>query len=151
MTGRTFAGGSFWKRFDAVKNGLAEGYVVNYEISFLPGDPRVREVAYPDNNRRYFKKGDKTLLLNYLNDPYKQVYDTIKVIDAENAVGVMHIGDFPNGLEFATFVMARNNYPFEKMSVDDHQLLFKDPHTSVPSVCQLRGGWNGNLIVVPHP
>ncbi|MFB3922934.1 MAG: GMC family oxidoreductase N-terminal domain-containing protein [Terriglobia bacterium] len=148
--GKVFAGGSFWKRFDAVNNGVAEGYVVNYELAFLPGDPRVREVVYPDNNRRYFKKGDKVLLLNYINDPYKQVYDTIKVLDAQNAIGVMHLGEFPNGLEFATFVMARNNYPFEKMSVDDHRLLFKDLHTKVPTADQLQGEWNGNLVVVPH-
>jgi hypothetical protein len=64
----------------------------------------------------------------------------------------MHLGDFPSGIEFATFVMARNNYPFEKMSVEDHQLLFADPRTKVPSGAQLLGGaWNGNLIFVEHP
>jgi hypothetical protein len=151
QAGQIFAGGSFWKRFDKVQAGVATGLVVNYEIHQLPGDPQVREVSYPDNNRRYFKQGDNVLLLHYLNDPYKQVYDTIKVIDAQNAIGVMHLGDFPNGLEFATFVMARNNYPFEKMSVEDHQLLFADPHTSVPTAAQLPGQWNGNLIFVEHP
>ena len=149
--GQIFAGGSFWKRFDKVQNGVATGEVVNYEMHELPGEPQVREVAYPDDNRRYFKKGDNVLLLHYLNDPYKQVYDTIKVIDAQNAIGVMHLGDFPNGVEFATFVMARNNYPFEKMSVEDHQLLFKDPRTRVPTAAQLTGQWTGNLIFVQHP
>ena len=151
QAGQIFAGGSFWKRFDKVQAGVATGLVVNYEIHQLPGDPQVREVACPDNNRRYFKQGDNVLLLHYLNDPYKQVYDTIKIIDGQNAIGVMHLGDFPNGLEFATFVMARNNYPFEKMSVEDHQLLFADPHTSVPSAAQLPGQWNGSLIFVEHP
>ena len=150
-SGQAFAGGSFWKRFDKVQAGVATGYVVNYEIDQLPGDPQVREIAYPDNNRRYFKQSDNVLLLHYLNDPYKQVYDTIKVIDAQNAIGVMHIGDFPNGVEFAAFVMARNNYPFEKMSVEDHQLIFADPHTKVPTAAQLTGQWNGNLIFVEHP
>jgi len=149
--GQIFAGGSFWKRFDQIQNGVATGYVVNYKIDFLPGEPQVREIAYPDNNRRYFTQGDKVLLLNYANDPYKQVYDTIKVIDDQNAIGVMHIGDFPNGVEFATFVMARNNYPFEKMSADDHRLMFMDPHTSVLNAGQLQGQWNGNLILVAHP
>lgn len=149
--GQIFAGGSFWKRFDKVQDGVASGYVVNYELHQLPGLPQVREVAYPDNNRRYFKKGDNILLLHYLNDPYKQVYDTIKVMDAQNAIGVMHLGDFPDGIEFATFVMARNNYPFEKMSVDDHQLLFRDPHTKVPTAGQLTETWTGNLIFVEHP
>jgi hypothetical protein len=149
--GQIFAGGSFWKRFDKVQNGVATGYVVNYEIHELPALPQVRELPYPDDNRRYFKKGDNVLLLNYLNDPYKQVYDTIKVIDAQNAIGVMHLGGFPNGLEFATFVMARNNYPFEKMSVEDHQLLSKDSHTHVPTAAELTGQWTGNLIFVEHP
>ncbi len=108
-------------------------------------------LTYPDDNRRYFKKGDDVLLLHYLNDPYKQVYDVIKVTDAQNAIGVMHLGDFPNGVEFATFVMARNNYPFEKMSVEDHQLLFKDPRTKVPTAAQLAGQWSGSLIFVEHP
>jgi cholesterol oxidase len=151
QNGRIFAGGSFWKRFDKVENGVATGLVVNYEIDLLPGEPQVREITYPDNNRRYFQQGEQLLLLNYLNDPYKQVYDTIKVVDDRNAIGVMHLGDFPNGLEFATFVLARNNYTFEKMSVDDHRLLFLDPHTSVPNASQLQGLWNGNLIFVVHP
>ena len=150
-TGQIFAGGSFWKRFDKVQSGVATGTVVNYELHQLPGDSEVRQIAYPDNNRRYFKQGDDVLLLHYLNDPYKQVYDTIKVIDAQNAIGVMHLGDFPSGVELATFVMARNNYPFEKMSVEDHQLLFADPHSSVPTSAQLLGQWNGNLIFVEHP
>jgi hypothetical protein len=149
--GQIFAGGSFWKRFDKVDAGVATGYVVNYEINQLPGEPQVRQIAYPDNNRRYFKQGDNVLLLNYVNDPYKQVYDTIKVIDAQNAVGVMHLGDFPNGVEFATFVMARNNYPFQNMSVEDHQLLFADSRVTVPTPAQLAGQWNGNLIFVEHP
>jgi cholesterol oxidase len=149
--GAIFAGGSFWKRFDKVEAGVATGYVVNYELDFLPGLPSVRQVAYPDDNRRYFRKGDSMLLLNYTNDPYKQVYDTFKVIDANNAIGVMHLGDFPNGIAFATFVMARNNYPFENMSVEDHNLIFSGPHTSVPAASQLEGQWKGHLIFVTHP
>ena len=35
--GKFFAGGSFWKRFSALKDGVATGYVVNYELSALPG------------------------------------------------------------------------------------------------------------------
>ncbi|MEX2262034.1 MAG: GMC family oxidoreductase [Bryobacteraceae bacterium] len=149
--GAIFAGGSFWKRFDRVEAGVATGHVVNYEISLLPGDPVVETVAYPDDNRRYFKKGDQILLLKYRNDPYKIVYDTIKVIDAENALGVMHLGEFPNGIEFSAFVMARNNYPFEKMSVEDHNLIFSDPRTSVPSAEQLQGEWDGHLVFLTRP
>src|SRR5262249_22236081 len=108
--GTIYTGGSFWKRFDAIKDGVGRGQVVNYELAFLPGDPEVREVEYPDDNRKYFRKGDRVLLLNYLNQPYRMVYDTIKVIDENNAIGVMHLGEFPNGLEFATFVLARHNY-----------------------------------------
>jgi hypothetical protein len=121
---RTFTGGSFWKRFDRLEGGIATGYVVNYEISALPGLPEVREIQYPDDRRRYFKKGDRVLHLSYINDPYRLVYDTIKVIDSENALGVMHLGTFPTGTEIATFVLARHNYPFINVAIPDHQLLW---------------------------
>jgi hypothetical protein len=116
--------------------------------------PEVREAEYPDDNRKYFRKGDKILLLNYVNQPYRMVYDTIKLIDENNAIGVMHLGEFPDGLEFATFVMARHNYPFEKMSVDDHNLLFllfSDPRTTVPEGAQLEGEWTGHVVFITRP
>ena len=147
--GRIFAGGSFWKQFGSIQNGVAKGYVVNYELKALPGLPEVRQVPYPDDRRRYFKKGDPVLLLNYTNDPYRLVYDTIKVIDAENAIGVMHLGTFPDGVEFAAFVMSRNNYPFENMSIEDHQRIFADPRNTVPALPQILGDWSGHLIVAP--
>jgi cholesterol oxidase len=149
--GRIFAGGSFWKRFDPVRDGIVKGYVVNYELTALPGLPEVRTATYPDDNRRYFRKGDPVLLLTYTNDPYRMVYDTIKVIDDQNAIGVMHLGTFPTGMEFATFVMARNNYPFENMSVEDHRLIFADQRTWAPSAAELEGQWNGHLIFVANP
>jgi hypothetical protein len=121
--GKIFAGGSFWKRFDQVENGVATGEVVNYNLDCLPGDPEVHTALYPDDRRAYFAKDQTILLLHYRNDPYRQVYDTIKIIDQNNAVGVMHIGDFPNGIEFATFVLARYNYPFELATDDDKKLI----------------------------
>ncbi|MCP5109864.1 MAG: hypothetical protein GY953_03420, partial [bacterium] len=78
-SGSLFAGGSFWKRFDKVEDGVATGHVVNYKMKFLAGDPEVREASYPDNARRYFRKGDKLLLLKYKNHPYKIIYDAMKV------------------------------------------------------------------------
>jgi hypothetical protein len=128
--GQIFAGGSFWKRFDKVENGVATGQVVNYNIEGLPGDPEVRAVSYPDDQRAYLQKGQVILLLHYRNDPYRQVYDAIKIIDHNNAVGVMHIGDFPNGTEFATFVLARHNYPFELATNDDRKLIAASPTTA---------------------
>ena len=147
--GRIFAGGSFWKRFDGLRDGVARGYVVNYELQALPGLPEVRQISYPDDRRRYFRKGDPVLLLTYTNDPYRMVYDTIKVIDEQNAIGVMHLGNFPDGVEFAAFVMARNNYPFENMSLEDHALLLADSRNPVPSAGQLAGEWDGHVIVTP--
>ena len=120
---RIFAGGSFWKRFDKVADGVATGEVVNYNIAWLPGDPVVSAVAYPDDRRAYLQKDQMVLLLRYRNDPYKQVYDTIKIVDENNVIGVMHIGQFPNGTEFATFVMARYNYPFELATDEDRKLI----------------------------
>ncbi|HTS66103.1 MAG TPA: GMC family oxidoreductase [Candidatus Acidoferrales bacterium] len=147
--GRVFAGGSFWKRFDSVRDGVVKGFVINYEMRPLPGLPEVRQVSYPDDRRPYFKKGDPVLLLTYTNDPYRMVYDTIKIIDPQNAIGVMHLGTFPDGLAFATFVMSRNNYPFENMSIADHQAMFADPRNAVPAAAQLTGNWNGRAILSP--
>ena len=149
--GTIYTGGAFWKRFDSIENGVGGGQVVNYELAFLPGHSELREVEYPDDNRRYLRKGDKILLMTYRNQPYRIVYDTIKVIDEQNAIGVMHLGEFPNGMEFATFVMARHNYPFEKMSVQDHHLLFSDPRTTVPEPSQLEGEWDGYVVFITRP
>jgi hypothetical protein len=149
--GTIYTGGSFWKRFDTIENGVIRGEVVNYELAFLPGHSELRELEYPDDNRKYFRKGDRVLLMTYRNQPYRIVYDTIKVIDENNAIGVMHLGDFPNGMEFATFVMARHNYPFEKMSVEDHNLLFADPRTTVPEPARLEGEWDGYLVFLTRP
>ncbi|MGH9326809.1 MAG: GMC oxidoreductase [Terriglobia bacterium] len=150
-TASYYAGGSFWKRFDAIQDGQAVGYVVNYEVRFLPGKPVVRQVKYPDDNRKYFRAGDDILLLTYLNEPYRKVYDTIKAVDPNNCIGVMHIGTFPKGMEFATFVMARNNYPFEKMSVPDHQAIFYGDHVHVPSPAEITGEWKGHVIFLTRP
>lgn len=149
--GAMFAGGSFWKRFDAIESGVVRGHVVNYELEWLPGDPEVREVEYPDDNRRYFRKGGRILLLNYRNQPYRIVYDTIEVIDGENAIGVMHLGEFPNGMEFSTFVMARNNYPFDRMALEDHHALFAHPRAVKPAAAALTGEWTGTLIFLGRP
>jgi hypothetical protein len=149
--GAHFAAGSFWKRFDKIENGVARGRVVNYELQWLPGDPEVREVEYPDDRRSYFKKGDRILLLTYRNHPYKIVYDTIKVLDDQNAIGVMHLGDFPNGMEFSTFVMARQNYPFEKMALDDHRALFSGDRATRPSAADMAGEWIAHLVFLGRP
>ena len=144
--GRAYAGGSFWKRFDRIDNGVATGHVVNYEVAALPGKPMVQEVEYPDDDRRYFAKGDRVLLLRYRNAPYRVVYDVIKVVDDRNAIGVMHLGTFARGLEFATFVMARHNYPFELMSGGDHRMLFDHPEARAPEVGDLGVSWTGRLV-----
>jgi hypothetical protein len=146
-----YTGGSFWKRFDRIENGVATGHVVNYELDLIPGKPEVRRVQYPDANRAYFQKGDDLLLLTYTNHPYRIVYDTIKVIDDNSAIGVMHLGDFPNGVEFATFVMERHNYPFEKMSIPDHHAIFGDARTRAPKPEELPGDWHGHLVLLPRP
>jgi len=97
------------------------------------------------------KKGDRVLLLNYRNDPYRIVYDVLKVIDDNNAIGVMHLGDFPNGVEFATFVMSRHNYPFENFSVQDHREVFADSRTRTPRREDLVGRWEGRLVSLANP
>ena len=79
------------------------------------------------------------------------VYDTIKLIDQNNAIGVMHLGQFPDGVEFATFTLARHNYPFELMSVDDYRLVAADPQARKPAAADVAGQWEGRLITLAHP
>jgi hypothetical protein len=146
-----YTGGRFWKRFDEVRGDEALGLIVNYGLQFLPGLPAVRQVRYPDDKRRYIQSGDDVLLLSYRNHPYRIVYDLIKIVDANHCIGVMHLGTFPNGVEFATFVMARNNYPFEKMAVPDHDAIFADPNLRVPDAAELAGSWKGYLVFLRRP
>jgi hypothetical protein len=146
-----FAGGRFWKRFDALEDGAATAYIVNYGIGLLPGRALVRQVAYPDDRRKYIARGDDVLLLTYRNQPYRIVYDLIKMVDENHCIGVMHMGTFPKGYEFATFVMTRNNYPFEKMGVPDHDALFGGSETRAPDAGELVGTWKGSLIFHRHP
>lgn len=144
-----FTGGSFWKRFERVKDGVVHGHVVNYDVQVLPGIPEVRAERYPNARRRYFRKGDEVLLLTYTNEPYRIVYDVMKIVDENTVIGVMHLGTFPSGVEFATFVMERNNYPFEKMPAADHDMLFD--RMRVPEAGELEGEWQAYTLVASDP
>ena len=75
----------------------------------------------------------------------------IKAVDENNCTGVMHLGNFPAGLEAAAFVLARHNYPFEKMSVPDHQAIFSGDRVHVPAPSELAGNWEGHLIFLTRP
>jgi hypothetical protein len=61
----------------------------------------------------------------------------------------MHLGDFPNGIEFATFVLERYSYGFEYMSIDDYNVLMGDSQPATQA--QLTGQWSGNFIFLEHP
>lgn len=148
---RPFAQGSFWKRFDRIENGVCRGHVVNYELHSVPGDPEVRALSYPKADRAYFTPGAPFLLLNYRNDPYRIVYDTIKVIGPDQAIGVMHLGTFPEGLEFATFFMERHNYPFLKMSAADFRMLAALPGVEPVRPAAAGGEWEGTLLSLADP
>jgi hypothetical protein len=63
----------------------------------------------------------------------------------------MHVGTFPNGLVFASFVMARQNYPFENMSAPDAEMLFADARAVVPAAAAMEGEWDGHLITLTTP
>lgn len=149
--GPNYTGGRFWKRLDRIDHGEARGHVVNYGIGVLPGRPVVRQLQYPDDTRAYARAGDDVMVLRYLNPPYRIVYDLIKIVDRDNCIGVMHLGEFPHGRVFATFVMARNNYPFPKMAVPDHDAIITGDHSRVPSPTELAGSWKGHLVFLKHP
>jgi hypothetical protein len=63
----------------------------------------------------------------------------------------MHLGTFPNGRTFATFVMSRNNYPLERMTVPDHDAIFTGDRVRVPSPTDVEGSWTGNVVFVHRP
>ncbi|MCC6590599.1 MAG: hypothetical protein IT168_28160 [Bryobacterales bacterium] len=147
--GSLVAGGSFWKRFDRLENGVAYGHVVNYELHQLPGKPEVRTVDYPNDGHKTFRQGDPVLLLNYTNVPYRLVYDVIKIVDDNNAIGIMHLGEFPNGFVFAPFAMARHNYPLKQMSVEDHRVLFDRGDVRTPA--KLSGHYSGYVVDQANP
>ncbi len=146
-----YTGGSFWKRFDGMRSGSLSGYVVNYELQCLPGRPVVEQLRYPDDNRKFVKAGDDVLLLTYTNAPYRMVYDVIKAVGENDCIGVMHLGTFPTGLEFATFVMARHNYPFKNMSVPDHLAIFTGDRARVPKPTEIAGEWRGHILFLTRP
>jgi hypothetical protein len=73
------------------------------------------------------------------------------VIDDNSAIGVMHLGEFPNGLEFSTFVLERYSYGFRYMSMDDYQLLRSLPESASVTESQVIGQWSGTFIVLEHP
>jgi len=150
-TAAFYTGGRFWKRFDKIQDGRAYGHVVNYGVGFLPGKPVVMQLQYPDNRRSYVKRGDDVLLLRYRNAPYHAVYDVIKLLDRDNCIGVMHLGRFPTGIEFSTFVMTRNNYPFVKMAVPDHDRIFAGDHLRPPVTKEIVGSWRGYHVWFKHP
>jgi hypothetical protein len=150
-SGPQYTGGRFWKRFDEIRDGQAYGLIVNYGLSFLPGLPIVREEAFADDSRPYARAGDRVLLLTYRNQPYRIVYDLIKVVDEDNCIGVMHLGTYPRGRVFSTFVMSRSNHPFEKMAVPDHDAVFTSAEARTPSASQVAGTWRGCVVFSKHP
>ena len=75
--------GSFWKRFDKLKDGEATGRVVNYESTALPGYPPVGAPVYPGRQPPVLQEGRRGPAAEVPNAPYKLVYDTIKVIDEQ--------------------------------------------------------------------
>jgi hypothetical protein len=146
-----YTGGSFWKKFDRMGDGKVIGNVVNYDLQCVPGRPMVRQLKYPDSNRRFVKAGEDVLLLTYANPPYQKIYDVIKVIDEDDCIGVMHVGEFPAGIEFATFVMSRHNYPFANMSVPDHRAISAGDRARIPASDELSGEWQGRIVFVTRP
>ena len=146
-----FNGGTFWKRFDRVEGESVTGYVVNYGIASVPGLPRVRAIRIPDDSSPYVRAGDEVLLLEYQNHPYRMVYDLLKIVDPNNCIGIFHLGRFPRGVRAGTFLLARNSYPFDKMSVPDHNAIFDAPDTATPTLVDLRGAWRGTRVFIRRP
>ena len=59
----------------------------------------------------------------------------------------MHAGEFPNGVELATFVMTRYSYPLERMSMEDYRMFAGQ---ATLAAAPLQGKWEGALILQPR-
>lgn len=148
--GAQYTGGRFWKRFE-LHGDEARAYIVNYGVGLLPGRAVVRPEVFASDTRPYLRTGDTVFLLTYLNQPYRVVHDLIKAVDPDNCIGVMHLGSYPRGRVFATFVMSRSNHPFEKMAIPDHDAIFASSHARAPLPAKLEGRWRGHLVLFSHP
>lgn len=127
--------GGFWKRFTQQNsNSEVTGITHPYEV-----DVRARNKPTQVTLDGF----GKVILLEYLDPPYNQFYDVLKIVDNDTILGKAYFGYPTKGVEMLTFSMSRK-YPLEFMDEEDHSLLYSKSRK--PSFDSMVGVWEGQLI-----
>jgi choline dehydrogenase-like flavoprotein len=125
--------GGFWKRFKKVGEQVT-GTTHPYEVGVFAANKA---------EQRELKDFGKVILLEYLDSPYNQFYDVLKIIDKDTILGKAFFGTPTPGKEMLTFSMSRK-YPFEFMDEEDHTMLYN--MMKKPTLETMLGIWEGQLI-----
>lgn len=125
--------GGFWKRFNKEGNDI-KGITHPYEVN-VHAKNRAQEKELPGFG--------KAILLEYLEAPYNQFYDVLKIVDKDTILGKAFFITPTPGREMLTFSMSRK-YPFEFMDEEDHEMVYKS--MKKPTLESMVGVWKGQLV-----
>ena len=125
--------GGFWKRFEKDGSDIT-GKTHPYEVEVYARNKAV------ESNLEGF---GKVILLEYLDPPYNQFYDVLKIIDENTILGNAFFGKPVPGKQIMTFSMSRR-YPFEFMDEEDHEILYNK--MKKPTLESMVGIWEGQLV-----
>jgi choline dehydrogenase-like flavoprotein len=126
--------GGFWKRFQ--NNGSSvTGITHPYEVS--------RVFARNKATEKNLYGFGKVILLEYLDAPYNQFYDVLKITDENTILGIAFFGKPVPNRQIMTFSMSRR-YPFEFMDEEDHEILYSK--MKKPTFESMEGIWEGQLV-----
>lgn len=125
--------GGFWKRFNKEGNDI-KGITHPYEVN-VHAKNRAQE--------KELLGFGKAILLEYLEAPYNQFYDVLKIVDKDTILGKAFFITPTPGREMLTFSMSRK-YPFEFMDEEDHEMVYKS--MKKPTLESMVGVWKGQLV-----
>jgi choline dehydrogenase-like flavoprotein len=125
--------GGFWKRFKKVGEQVT-GTTHPYEVGVFAANKA---------EQRELSGFGEVILLEYLESPYDQFYDVLKIIDKDIILGKAFFGTPSPGKEMLIFSMSRK-YPFEFMDEGDHRMLYNK--MKKPTLEAMVGIWEGQLI-----
>lgn len=125
--------GGFWKRFNQEGSDI-KGITHPYEVNVFAKN-KAEEKELPGFG--------KAIILEYLEAPYNQFYDVLKIIDKDTILGKAFFITPTPGREMMTFSMSRK-YPFEFMDEEDHEMVYK--RMKKPTLESMVGIWKGQLV-----
>jgi choline dehydrogenase-like flavoprotein len=126
--------GGFWKRFNKNEKGEVVGITHPYEVPVF---------AKNKATRKEIDGFGKVILLEYLDFPFNQFFDVLKIVDENTMLGKAYMGTPKPGKEILTFSMSRK-YPFEFMTEEDHEYLYSK--MKKPTLESMVGIWSGRLV-----